>query len=206
MLSQSTFRRIEYRLFCSIILLNVILLFTTKFYPTMDGPSHLYNVEVIKQLIAGNETIAEFFDINPIAIPNWTGHFLLLLFRFFAPSWLAEKFLISLYIIMLPVSFRMLVRKLSGSYGLSVLILPFVFNLLFHMGFYNYSLSFIFFFLAGTCWLNTFEKPAFFRYLVCFLFLLLIYFSAILTFFVAGMLLGALTLTSYLKHKSISRL
>ena len=114
MLSQSTFRRIEYRLFCSIILLNVILLFTTKFYPTMDGPSHLYNVEVIKQLIAGNETIAEFFDINPIAIPNWTGHFLLLLFRFFAPSWLAEKFLISLYIIMLPVSFRMLVRKLSG--------------------------------------------------------------------------------------------
>jgi len=75
--------------------------------------------------------------------------------------------------------------------GFSLLIFPFAYHFLFYLGFYNYSLSFIFFFLAITVWLKNEEQEI--RWgksiLLCTL-ITLTYFANVLTYVFLGITLG----------------
>ena len=131
-------------LFYFVLVLNVVLLCFTRFYPSMDGPAHLYNSNILNHLIRGNTTLSEFYSINTVPIPNWTSHFLLSIFHIVLPAWLAEKALLVLYVSGMAFSFRFLIKELNPeNIPLSILIFPFIYSFLFHLGFYNFSISFI---------------------------------------------------------------
>ncbi len=185
----------ERHVFYALLIVNIVLLGSVKFYPSMDGPAHLYNSNVLGQLLTGNSELSRFFSINSLIIPNWTGHFMLALFNLFLPAWLAEKVLLVFYITGMAFSFRLLVSAINPEWkGLSILIFPFAYSFLFYLGFYNFSLSFIFLFLALYFWLKAYTNGSFSVYLKTFIFLVLTYYSAILTFFFAGLCLGLFTL------------
>tara|TARA_B110000483_G_C18157641_1_gene528030 strand:+ start:101 stop:1681 length:1581 start_codon:yes stop_codon:yes gene_type:complete len=177
--------------FYSLLLFNIVLLCFTKFYPSMDGAAHLYNSKILLELVKGNPILSEFYTINKLPIPNWTGHFILLLFQSVLPAWIAEKILLILYVAGMAVSFRYLIKVLNPeNTSLSILIFPFIYSFLFHLGFYNFSISFIFFFTSLGFWLqnNTSTKPYFF--ITLFLLFILTYFTNLLIFGFLGITIG----------------
>ena len=177
--------------FYSILLLNIIFLCFTKFYPSIDGAAHLYNSNILLELLKGNQTLSEFYSINKLPIPNWTGHFILLTFQSFLPAWIAEKILLIFYVAGMAISFRYLIKVLNPeNTSLSILIFPFIYSFLFHLGFYNFSISFIFLFTTLGFWLrnNTSTKPYFL--IILFLLINITYFTNLLIFGFLGLIIG----------------
>jgi hypothetical protein len=177
--------------FYSVLLINITLLCLTRFYPSMDGPSHLYNSNVLNQLIGGNKILGEFYSINPVPIPNWTGHIILSFLHVFFSAWMAEKIFLILYISGMAFSFRYLIKVLSPeNIPLSLLIFPFIYSFLFHLGFYNYSLSFILFFTTLAYWIQNQSTLKVFKYLLIFILITTTYFANVLTYAFLGFTMG----------------
>jgi len=107
------------------------------------------------------------------------------------PAWMAEKLLILLYVTGMALSFRFLIKQLNpGNVSLSLLIFPFIYSFLFHLGFYNFSISFIFFFLTLGYYLKTESGNKLSAYLVLFVLITLTYFSNTLIYGFLGLTLG----------------
>ena len=87
--------------FALLLLISMLPLWIFKYVPSLDGPQHLYNSNVIMQLIQGSEIFREFFRINEVVVGYWTGHFALSFFNLFLPAWLAEKMFLTARIVVL---------------------------------------------------------------------------------------------------------
>ncbi len=118
----------------------------------MDGPAHLYNSNLINELIFNAHTsISDYYVLNPILVPNLLSHLILSVLNLFFPAFWAEKILIVAYLLLLPMSFRSL-TKFYNQGALSCLIFPFCYSYLFYLGFYNLSISFILLFYTLLFW------------------------------------------------------
>ena len=131
-------------------LISLLPLWIFRYVPSLDGPQHLYNSNVIIQLLKGSEIFREFFQINEVVVGYWTGHFALTFFNLFLPAWLAEKMFLTAYVIGVVFSFRYLVRSIYPERQnlLVYLIFPFVFHSYLLMGYYSFSIAVISFFWA----------------------------------------------------------
>jgi hypothetical protein len=173
----------------------------------MDGPAHLYNSNILNHLIRGNTTLSEFYSINTVPIPNWTSHFLLSIFHIVLPAWLAEKALLVLYVSGMAFSFRFLIKELNPeNIPLSILIFPFIYSFLFHLGFYNFSISFILFFTTLGFWLRSQSDEKIYNYFILLLLITITYFSNVLVFGFLGLSIGLYILyfvfTAYSNNKN----
>ena len=183
--------------FYLVLLLNLVYVCFTRFYPSMDGPSHLYNANIIFQLVKGNAALSEFFTINHMPVPNWTSHLILAVLRLIFPAWLAEKAFLILYVSGMALSFRYLIKISNpGNISLSILIFPFIYSFLFHLGFYNFVFSFILLFTTFGYWLRHHSSERIYHWLILFLLISLTYFTNLLVFGFLGLTLG-LYIVSY---------
>lgn len=183
----------EKLIFYLILLINIGYLWYTRFYPTMDGPAHLYNANLLRHILLGNDFIKETYQINSFPVPNWTSHFLLAFFRLLLPGWISEKLLLMIYVAGMALSFRYLVRAINPkNISLSVFIFPFIYSFLFHIGFYNYTISFIFLFLTLGCWIKHYHNNQLLLHLVIGTLLIITYFSNILTYAFTGITMGSI--------------
>jgi len=134
-------------IFLTACVLNTIPVVFNTFFLSLDGPSHLYNSNLIAELIKGNAVVSNYFSFNTLHLTNWSGHLILALFNLVAPAWLAQKVFLILLVIFFPLSFAFLVNKLNyKSRYLSFIIFPFTYGSFFFLGFYNFLLAIIFFF------------------------------------------------------------
>jgi len=134
--------RYEKYFFLLLVLLHLLPVLLLEFFVTHDGPSHVYNTYIIKRLLLGDELTSRFFLLNPQPVPNWLGHALLIFFNFFFAGNISERILIVLYITALPLSFRYLMLTLNKDAAwVSYLIFPFIYSLLFYLGFYNFCIG-----------------------------------------------------------------
>jgi hypothetical protein len=131
-------------LYFLLLIFHVIPILITSL-PTFDGPAHLHNSRLLLELISGNELIDSFFAINTESYTNWTDHAILSMLMLIFPAWITEKLLLLLIAIMIPVSIVHSVPKeqRTKSLFLSALSLPFVYNFLFGMGFWNFHIGLI---------------------------------------------------------------
>lgn len=145
-----------YLIFFVICLLHIWL---TRYVPSLDGPQHMYNAQVLKKLLLGNELFREYFEVNPLVVGYWSGHFFLTFFKLFFPSWLAEKLFLSAYVAGMAFSYRYLVKGLfrSGENLLVFLIFPFIFHNYMLLGYYSFSIAAIFYFWAFGYWIRHHE-------------------------------------------------
>lgn len=135
-------------LFAIACLLNAMPVFLNTFVLSLDGPAHLYNSNLIAELIRGNAVVGEYVSFNTLHFTNWSGHLILTLFNLIAPAWIAQKVFIILLVIAFPVSFAFMVTRLNyKSRYMSFVIFPFTYSIFFFLGFYNFLLAIIFFFL-----------------------------------------------------------
>lgn len=187
-------RKAEPYLFYAVLLLSLLPVLLFRFFPTLDGPAHLYNSELIHEMLKGNELMKSMLRFNSEPVPNWSGHFILTLFNSFLPAWIAEKILLVFYLTALPLSFRQLVKAVSpGNEMLSFLVFPFTYNFLFFLGFYNFCLSIIFLLFALAYWVKHKERPGIRTCVVMLLLVLLTYFSHVFVFITLLLSLGVIT-------------
>jgi hypothetical protein len=145
----------ELWLFCLLVLAHVALVWAFAYVPTQDGPTHVNNVEIMLDLGKPNlGVLDEFYTLNYTLAPNWLDHASLLVLMSIFPMLVAEKLFLSGYVILLPVAMRYAIRAVNQSSILVLLGFPFIYNYLFHMGFYNFSYSLPMFFFFVGYWLK----------------------------------------------------
>lgn len=143
-------KRIEPFLFLVVSLYFASTLFDFAYYVTSDGSSHIYNADLIGDLLFNKQNvISTYYELNTIIVPNWMGHALLYLFDLFLPSNLAEKYFLGCYFIGFLYSLRYMIKGFNENNGFYALFfLPFILNLFLYSGFYNFVISFVFLFIA----------------------------------------------------------
>src|SRR5690349_10125799 len=92
--TRRSFKKPGRYLFHAVVLLNTLPALLFRFFPTMDGPAHLYNARLIRELLGGNSALAPYVVLNDFPVPNWLGHFILAAAGAVVPAFLAEKILV----------------------------------------------------------------------------------------------------------------
>ncbi len=198
---KNTLQKAEPYFFLLVCLLNAIPLFLHRFFPTMDGPAHLYNSTLIGDVLFGDNSLQDYYIFRGRPVPNWIGHFLLSIFDIVLPAWLAEKALLLSYFIFLPLSFRKLVSQF-GNVWASYLIFPFTYSLLFFMGFYNLSLSLIFLFVTIAYWVRHQDNLNTKKGLILFGLITAAFFSHVFIYAILLFTLFLFSLQSFLKQET----
>ena len=146
----------EKYLFYLIILINTLPVLLIRFFPTMDSGSHLYNANLLKILLLDHGSVLhDFYKINNYPLPNWLGHALLAMFLTVFKPFMAEKILLLLYLVLLPLAFRYLVGNFkTGNILISYLIFPFTCNFPFLLGFYNQSIAMVLLLFSTGYWMK----------------------------------------------------
>lgn len=184
-------------LFWILVLVGTLPLLLNKYYQTLDGPSHLYNGNIIKELVLGNYSeFRNLFCFNPLLVPNWISHFLFAVLGLVFPDFITEKIVFLGYFILTPLFFRKICLNFSPENKfLSYLMIPFAHNHLFYFGFFNFSIA-ITLFLAtvyfGLKIQNNFQTK---HIWILALLLLIIYFSHIMVLMISIFVLFLLPLT-----------
>ncbi len=149
-------QRAELLVFTLVTVVNILPFIATRFFPTLDGASHLSNSNIINQLIFHqNSLFQQFFTLNPEPVPNWTSHLLISLLTLIMPAFLAEKILILILLAGIPFAFRSLMHTIAPkNYLFSFLIFPFTHPMFFFFGFFNFCVAVLFLLIALNYWLR----------------------------------------------------
>lgn len=179
-------------LFLIFLFLQLSLVWAFPRYATQDGPSHLYNAAIIAALRSGTwNGVSSFFRLNPRLVPNWTTYFVLiqLMKEFSAAN--AEKILVSIYFILLSLSFWWVVEQLRpGSEHFLIWGLVLGGNWFLSMGFYNFCFGLALFMLSFGFWLRWRANFGAWQCLVLFILASLLYVTHLFCFLMAALLIG----------------
>ena len=137
------------------MVLYLIPIWMGMYFLTGDGPCHLYNSRVLLDYLKGQhlDLYQAWYQVNPAPEPNWFSHASLMLLLAIFPPFLAEKMLLSLYVIVYPLALRGVLKAIHPQAGYLVFLgFPFIYQYTFQMGFYNYSFSILFFFFLLQYW------------------------------------------------------
>lgn len=135
--------RTERFIFGLLVLCHLLPLFLLTYLVTHDGPTHVYNANLIGSLLFDSHPpVSGFFEFNPQIIPNWISHILLMVFSFPGSPAFAEKLVIGVYLVSFPYSFRAFLLSISKkTAAASYLIFPFVFAFSILTGLYSFCLG-----------------------------------------------------------------
>ena len=183
-------------LFFVLTLLYLLPIWSIQFFPTQDGPSHVYNSFILKEYFNTTQypLLQQYYDLNLQPMPNWFGHLVIASLMFIVDPLIAEKIMLSGYVILFLYAGRFLIIGVGrGSFlldksqysffseistnSLPLLLFPFVYNYLLHMGFYNFSYSVGFCLLAVGYWWDNHQKLGYKQAIVFNLIMVCCYFS-----------------------------
>jgi hypothetical protein len=134
--------------FCILLLMFPIL--SNTWMVTGDGPCHLYNAKILKDLFWGQnlDFYQSFYTLDLSLTPNLWDHLLFAAFQTILSPSMSEKLFFILYILTFAFGARYICEKMQpNSIWAAVTVLLFTFHHLLMKGFLNYSWS-----LAGAFW------------------------------------------------------
>jgi hypothetical protein len=121
---------------------TVAMILSLPFFPSHDGPLHLYYVDVLRGLLSHSGPYPQFFEIKSYLTPYMAEYFFLVGLERLFPPWMSEKILICAYVLAFILGFRYLLRSItkeSGPWTLTGAL--FCINFYIYMGFLNYALA-----------------------------------------------------------------
>ena len=147
--------KIEYAILFGLLLIHLLPIWLFQYFPTQDGPSHLYNAHILAEYWNPQYVYSKYYIINWAILPNWFSHIVLgALLKVISPLW-AEKIFLSFYVLMFPLAMTYFFRAIRpGSFPFTSVLLSFffVYNFFFQMGFYNFAFSVPLYFLVMGYW------------------------------------------------------
>lgn len=185
----------EIIIFASLTLMSLVPIWLCTYIPTLDGPLHLANAKILESLLLHNDALfSQYFMIMRGSYTNYAEPLLLIALYRFSSILVAEKILLSLYIILLPLSARYAIASInSTNMFLSLLMFPFVYNCTFNYGFYGFVLSLPFFFIAIGFWYQHRASLSTISVIILATIILLSYLFHPLTFIMIGIVLFSAT-------------
>jgi hypothetical protein len=187
------------RIFFLLAVLYVLPFWIVEYIPTLDGPCHTYNAWILRQYGNTEEfpLFQQYYGINTKPYPNWAGHGTMALLMFAVPPLIAEKLLVSGYALLLLFGVWYLVGGVRPDQRWpAFLAFPFVYNLMFQFGFYNFSLSLALFpWILGLWWRNRASPTLAFAVKINLL-LWVCWFSHVVSFTLALLLIAVLWLAT----------
>ncbi len=125
--------------------LYVALVWSVRYVPTQDGPSHLANAAALKDiLLPGEQGLEAKYFVPARPVPNWAYYAVVAPLMIFVPPLVAEKLFLSLYVLSFVFAYYKLARAAGvRTYAPAVAALPFSVALPFQMGFFNYCLGLV---------------------------------------------------------------
>lgn len=132
----------DHKIFAMLILCHIGLVWILPYFPSQDGPSHLYNLIILDDLIKGGRDWGNFFEYQLILLPNWGFNLFSLAFiQLFSPI-NTEKIFISIYILLMGLSLITFLHVFNRPiYPYSYIGLLVIFNFTLMMGFYSYTIG-----------------------------------------------------------------
>ncbi|MBC8228731.1 hypothetical protein H8E77_04180 [bacterium] len=101
------FRQLNWKhyLIIALFVIHLMPLWIFKYFPSQDGPSHIYNAKVLKEYHQHeNYKLRDVFKLNLTIFPNWTSHPVMAFLLFFFPPIVTEKILLTFGVGLLPLS------------------------------------------------------------------------------------------------------
>ncbi len=186
-------------LICTLSILHISPVWVFKYFPSQDGPAHVYNSYVLSVFHDEDSTrLQEYYKLNLTLFPNWLAHICMSLLMKIFPPLIAEKILLSAIIGLFPLSlFYFIGAVCKGKDLLGFVGFLFSDHYLLHMGFYSFSISVPLFFFALGYFMKHKEDLNLEKIAILNLLCLLIYFSHILSFLLLILSLTLLTITSF---------
>ena len=146
---------LKHLLIALLLLVHLLPIWIVKYFPTQDGPSHIYNAQLFKEYHDHqNFRIRDVYQLNWTPFPNWTTHLLMAMLMYIFPPLICEKIVLSLCVLGLPLALFYFLRVIDRSKViLSLVGVIYSYHYLLMMGFYNFSLSVpVFFWTLGYWW------------------------------------------------------
>ena len=180
------------------ILLYLLPVWVFKYFPSQDGPSHLYNAQILREYTNPNYVFSQFYVLHLALFPNWLANLLEWAFLYVDPALIAEKLLLTVYGIAFPLSFFYFLDAVQPGRNLSGFIsFLFIFNFLLMKGFYSFALAIpLFFFILGYWWMHK-ENLGWKEIVLCNLLMALIFLGHLVPYVLAGFSLGLLALVYF---------
>ena len=169
-----------------------------KFFPSQDGPSHLYNAQILREFTNPNYDFHQYYQLHLALFPNWLANLLEWAFLYIVPALIAEKLLLTVYVIAFPLSFFYLLDAVQPGRNLTGFIsFLFIFNFLLMKGLYSYALAIPLFFLTLGYWWRNKEHLGWKEIVLCNLLVALIFLGHLVPYLLAVLSLGLLALVYF---------
>lgn len=127
--------------FVGLLLLECCPIWVLQHFPSQDGPSHLYNAIVIGQW-SHQPVYRQFYDVHLTPAGNLLFQLILAGLVNVAPVALAEKIILTGYMILFPLAFLGLLEAVSpAARPFSLFAFIFAPSIFFQMGFWNFMFS-----------------------------------------------------------------
>ena len=142
-------------LFVLLLVVHLAPVWIFRFFPSQDGPSHLYNARLLTEMLEpANFQVRLFFEYSAALHPNLLAHVLLAALQLVVSPLVAEKLLLSLIVALFPLSLAYLLDSIRrGHVVFALLGFLYVYNGLLHKGFYGFNLGMALgFFTVGFWW------------------------------------------------------
>lgn len=138
-------RRVIYEaVFWGLVIVYAAPLWVYRFVPSEDGPAHLGNAFIIKEYHRpAGDLYRRYFVLNWRLATNVGYHYALAGAMNFFPPLIAEKILLTLYVVGFATGVRFLTRLSGAPAGVPPVFLafPFIYSFPFQLGFYGWALS-----------------------------------------------------------------
>jgi hypothetical protein len=197
----------NYFLLPAYALLALYFVIPNVYFPSLDGPAHIYNSSLLKAYFAGGPVMLENYTLSNLNIPNlFSNYFLMTLMFIFKTSIAVNLFYFIMLFLLLLCSNYLLRSFEAGSPFVGSLVLIIFFNSkLVHFGFYNYMYALSFLMLAIGFFRSKFSrngKVSYTHYLILFIIEILLFYSNGLAFVLFVFYLSLHGATEFLKRKN----
>ena len=142
--------------------LHALAVLSAPVVPTNDGPAHAWNAALLAHWTDPDwAALRSWFELDLRPVPNWTGHLLLAALQTLLSPELADRVLLAAYSFALPAAAGWALEQLRrGSGAFALLLLPAVHGVAFHMGFLNFCLGTVLWWVLLGLWWRTRGGPS----------------------------------------------
>jgi hypothetical protein len=126
-----------------------------RYFPTQDGPSHLYNAFVLSHYFDASSVVTHtYFVLNARLFPNWTTYVVMALLVRILPPLIVQQIVLSLCVIAIPAAVIYLQKSFKPAADATALLgVLLAFSYIFFMGFFNFIVgAALFIFTTGFFW------------------------------------------------------
>lgn len=148
-MNHTQFNRIYLIFYLVLLGAHVTLIWFLKYIPTQDGPSHIYNLVILRDLLHGGEIWGAYYTHHLQLSPNLGFQIFAYPLLSFLDPWQAEKAFLSIYIFLMGLSVPVFLKTFDRPvFPVSFFVVPVIFNFTLLMGFYSYCIAIPFFLMA----------------------------------------------------------